>query len=428
MSLAQHVTVNSLYTRSINLERDGEVSEIAYPYVPTTRALQTVARVVDSLSDSVAPRAWALVGPYGAGKSAFGLFLAQLLTNKQSAASRRAHENLRSAAPEAARALRRKLGKDRGFCVALLTGSAEPIGRRVALALLRAAEAYWAGPGRAPSVIGNLRAASHQADLTTTDLLRLLSDLQTAIGRTGGAGVALIIDEVGKFLEFEARHRQGGDIFLLQALAEHACAANKVPFQVVVLMHQGFEHYAKGFGGKLQDEWRKVQGRFENVPFVETTEQTLRVIRAALVQKFDAKERKRIHASAASIAKTLHKLAALPRSLDEREACELFAACYPLHPISILSRCPFYAIGSHKANARFSDTLVAMNRMASKSASRQAGSTERCWPGSSLQRYTTISFLLSPDCLRITRRIVDGRRSVRRSSDWVMRRTRKCGC
>jgi DNA helicase TIP49 (TBP-interacting protein) len=88
MSLAERVTVNSLYTRSINLERDGEVSGIAYPYIPTTRALQTVGRVVDSISDKVAPRAWALVGPYGAGKSAFGLFLAQLLTNKSAASPR----------------------------------------------------------------------------------------------------------------------------------------------------------------------------------------------------------------------------------------------------------------------------------------------------------------------------------------------------
>jgi hypothetical protein len=143
--------------------------------------------------------------------------------------------------------------------------------------------------------------------------------------------------------------------------------------QIVVLMHQGFEHYAKGFGGKLQDEWRKVQGRFESVPFVESTEQTLRVIRAALVLTFESRERKLIHSSATALASALHKVGALPRSLDQKQACEL-SRLLSMHPVSILALPMLCIIALHRAAYAF-DTLKP--RTFSKSASQPSRSTER---------------------------------------------------
>jgi hypothetical protein len=79
MSLAKYIQVSTSYTRSINIERDLVSSEGGRPYIPTSRALQTLGRIAETLHENPAQRAWALIGPYGSGKSAFGLFLSNLL-------------------------------------------------------------------------------------------------------------------------------------------------------------------------------------------------------------------------------------------------------------------------------------------------------------------------------------------------------------
>ena len=70
-------------------------------------------------------------------------------------------------------------------------------------------------------------------------------------------GVIFIIDELGKFLEYEARHYGANDIYLLQALAEKAFEGGKSNVFLFVMMHQAFEQYAKGLGQALRDLWSR---------------------------------------------------------------------------------------------------------------------------------------------------------------------------
>ena len=88
----------------------------------------------------------------------------------------------------------------------------------------------------------------------------------------------IVFDEFGKFLEYESRFLGVNDVFLLQALAEHAHAGHSTKIILLVLLHQSIEQYARGVGESLKNEWAKIQGRFEEVPFLESAEQTLRVV------------------------------------------------------------------------------------------------------------------------------------------------------
>jgi hypothetical protein len=47
----------------------------------------------------------------------------------------------------------------------------------------------------------------------------LVVNIQDNIQDNGGKGLLIVIDELGKFLEYSARH-ESNDIFLLQILAE----------------------------------------------------------------------------------------------------------------------------------------------------------------------------------------------------------------
>ena len=56
------------------------------------------------------------------------------------------------------------------------------------------------------------------------------STLQAAV-KSGARGLLLIIDELGKLLEYAASHPDDGDVFILQELAE-AAARSESPFLV----------------------------------------------------------------------------------------------------------------------------------------------------------------------------------------------------
>ncbi len=102
-------------------------------------------------------------------------------------------------------------------------------------------------------------------------------------------------------------------------------------------MHQAFEQYAKGLGETLKNEWSKVQGRFETIPFLESAEQTLRVMAAAFLRNsLTTKEQQQIKQQTTEVVGVLVKQNALFSGLNAEPASEILAQCYPLHPMAAL--------------------------------------------------------------------------------------------
>ena len=90
-------------------------------------------------------------------------------------------------------------------------------------------------------------------------------------------------------------------------------------------------------GEKLRNDWAKVQGRFQSVSFVETPEQTLRVVAAAFSNSLTGTQRASVRKASARIAKAIREANGLPPTLEETAAAEIFASCYPIHPVSLLA-------------------------------------------------------------------------------------------
>ena len=105
------------------------------------------------------------------------------------------------------------------------------------------------------------------------------------IGEAGGAGLLLVVDELGKFLEYAVQNPADGDLFVLQSLAEFAARSDQTPLLMLTILHQAFEQYAQRLAKSQREEWAKMQGRFEDVAFVEPTEQVLRLIGNAIEEK-----------------------------------------------------------------------------------------------------------------------------------------------
>jgi len=334
MSLHNKVKVNTHYTRSINLERDSDSVDVIKSYIPTSRALRTFSRITDSFNAELSPRAWSLIGPYGSGKSSFSVFLSHLLSNPNNDGAKTAQRVLSKAEKELSDKFVKETKDSEGFLKVLITGAPEPMSKRLVKGLSDSAENYWKViPGKKPKIIKQLQEAINN-EVSTTEILSLVASLQESLKKTGCKGLLLVIDELGKFLEFEARHYGANDIYLLQSLAEHACKGSTVNLYLFVMLHQSFEQYAKGLGENLKNEWSKVQGRFEEVPFLESAEQVLRVVSAAFEHKLDEEEQAELNIRTAKVINVLIKQKAIPTTLTDEEAVALYQSCYPLHPVS----------------------------------------------------------------------------------------------
>ena len=332
MSLANQIHVNTRYTRSINVERDRGSPAIVDAYLPTARSIDILEDLSATLGPKDRPRAWSLVGPYGSGKSSFALFLHELLGPPGSAQTA-AGRALAAERPD----LARRFARQDPWCRVVLTGSEEPLGPRLLAALDDAATNFWFRKrGRKPNVVEEIRRARKRRKLTDSDLLGFIDSLQAAVERNGAGGLLLVIDELGKFLEYEAR-QGGGGIFLLQQLAERAFQGRNANLLFFVLLHQGFDLYARGMGERLKNDWAKVQGRFESVSFVETSEQTLRIVAAAFSNSLTKSQCEAVRNHSARMAKALSRAKALPSGLEVDSAAKIFASCYPIHPISLLA-------------------------------------------------------------------------------------------
>lgn len=330
MSLADKIDVNTRYTRSINVDRDRGSRSIIEAYLPTVRGLSLLDDIAGVLGPHDQPRAWSLIGPYGSGKSSFALFLHELLgAGDVRAVASKVLGNERSD-------LSRCLADQRPWCRVVVNGCEEPLSIHLLAALDDVATRFWARKrGRKPTIVNEIRQAREAGEVRDSRLLELIDVLQNALERTGAGGLLLMIDELGKFLEYESR--QGGSgIFLLQQLAERAYRGRKANLMLFVLLHQGFDLYARGMGEKLKNDWAKVQGRFQNVSFVETPDQTLRIVARSFSNSLTDAQRRSIRKSAVETARAIGTANGLPPSLDEDTAADIFASCYPMHPISLL--------------------------------------------------------------------------------------------
>jgi len=335
MKIRQLIDIDTVYTRSINIERDSDSTAIVRAYIPTNRAVNTLHRISDTFDHENIPRSWALIGPYGSGKSSFAVFLSHLLDTNDKQATISAYEVLEKADLELCNKFKIHTKTTKGYLPILITGAPESLGRRFLLGMFESAQKYWNKVGRKPLVIKRLKETLDQVTITTGELISLLEELQEAV-QNSGSGILIIFDEFGKFLEYEARHYGVNDIYLLQVLSELALNKKNANLFVFTLMHQGFEEYARGLSKTLRNEWSKIQGRFETIPFLESTEQTIHILSKAFINNLSNKEKLVVHKQCQKMANILAYENALPGTLDKNKAADLFAKCFPLHPITTI--------------------------------------------------------------------------------------------
>ena len=333
--------VKGRFHRSVHLERDFYTENALDGYVLTATAREMVSRVISTLGNETTSKAWSLTGPYGSGKSAFALFTAKLLGDPNTSTTQQALDVLRQGDTTLYERFTDTNGNGKrslsGFCPVLISGERSPL----SLSLLRGlARGLTASNTKKRSIsltkeTKNLLETAENGTLpSASEITTLFESATHEICESGGSGLLVVVDELGKFLEYATQQPAQGDMFVLQTLAEFADRSAETPLFLMTILHQAFELYAELAGKSQQEEWAKIQGRFEDIAFSESTEQVLRLVGTALEKCSETDYKDNLN--------TAIDLELKPHQLEENEFIHLLESCLPLHPTVVLLIGPLF--------------------------------------------------------------------------------------
>lgn len=267
--ISDRVAVGRRYVRAVDLARDHGDPAALEGYVVTPSARDTLQRLVRGLAPTSTQRAFRVTGSYGSGKSSFGVMLAQLF----------AEDAMGGPARELATRAGLPMDDRPAYRPVVL------VGRRTSLAdeLLRTIgnDAEDHGWRELVQCADELRAARTRGDRDIRQVLELLEKWGRRSRTDNGAGIILLIDEMGRFIEFAATNPALEDPSLFQQLAER-CGGPGDHLAVVVFLHSHFTDYVAGLGGWFEGEWARSAERYEELAFHEPAEQALFLLAKAL--------------------------------------------------------------------------------------------------------------------------------------------------
>ncbi|MER8464531.1 hypothetical protein [Mesorhizobium sp. M1396] len=302
--LASIVEINRRFARSARLDADLNGTPPLVGYVLQASVEKSLSTLAASQVDSK-QGAFTWTGPYGGGKSSAALLMANLVAGPP--------ENRKIARQIAGKTLtaiyEKAFPEDRGpWAVVAVTGSRT--GLREAIAEAGVIAFGWS------------KAVLKRAIASDDNLIQTLLTSATITH----SGALVVLDELGKLLEHEAL--EGGDIHLLQDIAEHS-ARSDGRLIVVGILHQAFDQYAARASRDARQEWVKVQGRYQDIPFLAGADETV----ALLGRAISCNERPNSAAVAAdSVARAVGKR----RPTEEKVLAEALTATWPLNPVTSL--------------------------------------------------------------------------------------------
>ena len=253
--LADIFSVKRRYSGSVNLERDLEQPDALQGYILTERSVDALRRVLSGIKEGTS-NSWTLTSVYGTGKSAFAHYLASLCASSKSemrSLSLDITQAALGAKSDEYQALESSIPQQ-GYLRAVAVAQREPISHTIIRALIRGVETFWTPAKRkkieAVSRLQELAAAIELGDeINGKEIPALVLELAKA----SKTGLFLIVDELGKNLEYASNNQGAEDLYLLQQLAELP-RDDKHPIYILGILHQAFADYTQRLASIQRNE------------------------------------------------------------------------------------------------------------------------------------------------------------------------------
>ena len=332
LPLSKLVTIPPKQYASTNIEHD-DIS-LLKNYLPSAGTFEIIERFSAGLCGAKSGRMLSITGPYGSGKSSMAVFLNGLLSAKNSNDWKISHAILKNHSTQITKTINDARIKSEthtnGMIRCIATARREPITLTILRALDDGATTYFGKYtqkhfSKASSLQKSIHDLKNNKIPTAIQIRDIIADL------CGHAPVLLLIDEFGKNIEyFTNTETQESDLFLLQELAEMSGKERKIPLFIITMQHMAFEEYAIGASTVQRQEWAKIQGRFEDIPFANSPEQTRLLVSNTIQINKNAKERRVIKSWAKKQSKHMQNI-----GIDSGFDPDLVASCYPLSPLAL---------------------------------------------------------------------------------------------
>lgn len=324
--ISQYIKVDHSYLRSINLERDANNKQILKRFHITPLGYKVLNRLADSLhGESI--NAWSLTGPYGSGKSAFCNFMFSMFCGDFET-RQICFEKLNEYENNLASKLKKYIliNKDTPFAISIRNMSKyEPLNITITRGLYSTLTILpkWVNYKLWFKLRKNVEQLLKNDRIDTSKLISAVKELNNITDKP----IFIVVDEFGKNLEYQAHHEDQGDIFALQALAE-----TKSIF-IWVCLHQAFSSYGSILNSVQKKEWQKIQGRFEDIAFVEPPSRSFSIIQEVLHNQYHNDEFKESLTKWANAIRDEISHISLDgiSQLNENSIMSI----YPFHPLSV---------------------------------------------------------------------------------------------
>ena len=331
----EFVEVNSRYSRSVNIGLDYLNNCGKTGYIVTGNVLSSINSILSGLAQQGGQKSYCLLGLYGSGKSAFSVFLTQLLSKNRELA--KSAENLirnKGLNPDVYAFIHAR--NKSSYLPVLITGRRVAVNKLMLEGMLTATESL-----QSSEATSSLRACienSLNGDQWEDSkiVLEYLDRLGACAKRQGYAGLILILDEAGKSMEYALGDKHGGDVYILQEIAEYAQRVKEFSLLFIITLHQQMDSYSELLSRTNRAEWAKIQERFENVHFTETINSTIRLISEAINPKKEAPQS--IYSTLTGIVNELftqEKIA--PRGMTPESLKAYSHKAWPLHPTLLIA-------------------------------------------------------------------------------------------
>lgn len=269
--ISSHVSVRRRYVRSVDMVRDVGDPNALDGYVVTPSVRDAAIRILSGLSEQSSQRAFRIVGPYGAGKSAFGLLIARLFEE-------------RGEGGPATGLLREVL--DDAVAVSpwkpvIINGRRSSFIRELLHMSVRICEEMPDDAGMTLCERARTLLTSEMA-IDAHVVVELVAETASVLREQTGGGLFLLIDEMGRFLEHASARVRDEDPSIFQMIAERAGGGMNRDLSIACFLHHRFIDYVSEQGGWVEAEWIRSAERYEEIAFQGSTEQSLFMLAQAL--------------------------------------------------------------------------------------------------------------------------------------------------
>src|ERR1017187_970841 len=367
MKIHELHTPSRRFLRSTQLERDFSDPEALEGYILTPEIETCVVRLARGLAPTSGQRAWRITGDYGSGKSSFALLFANLIARENGVLQKHLRYLQREHLPTSGR---------QKLLPVLVTGSREPMSYVLLKALGEALDSQIDGRLALQSRAQIHGALKNPQVLEDAKVVQLVDAASKELFNRGlYRGLFIVLDELGKFLEFAALNPERQDVFFLQRLGEMSARSGESCLFTVSLLHQGFGAYADNLSEAGQREWEKVAGRFEELVFSQPLSQAATLVAAALQLKETPVLRGWKTRAQLDMARAID-LGFFGVSAHKTALGQLAPALYPLHATVLPVLAKFFRLFGQNERSLFSFLLssepYALQSFATREASPEA--------------------------------------------------------